>query len=214
MCLFGFHSNSNLLTSIHGINTPIVPYSSTVKLPHTKSEIVCVMQSIKGCSLENGMKMNVHTDAPLLSFLPPLLSGLFFTEWMDIGRLKAFIWSERDITVRYFCSVNGFLALQLVGSGFWKCALLLTAGLVPRQMHPRLFTGPLLAHRNWQLYSDICKAGSQAQEFVLDLSWGTTAWLICNHAEALILSYMVKCFPIPHKPSVSLSDKVVKLLQD
>lgn len=74
MCLFGFHSTSNLLTSIHGINTPNVPYSSTVKLPHTKSEIVCVMQSIKRCSLKSGMKMSVHTDAAPQSFFPPLLS--------------------------------------------------------------------------------------------------------------------------------------------
>lgn len=65
----------------------------------------------------------------------------------------------------------------------FESVLLVTAGLMPQQIHPRLFTGPLLAHRNWQLYSAVCKARSQALECVEDLGWGRTAWLICNHAD-------------------------------
>lgn len=173
MCLFGFHSTSSLLTSIRGINTLIVPYSSTVKLPHTKSEIVCVMQSIKKW---------VFTQTRLYSALFLHFHRIYlYSVWIDIGQLRVFIWSERGDTITWGVSVQWMDSRpcsRSLASGSENPALLLSAGLVPQQIHPTPFTGPLLANRNWQLHSAVCKAGSQALEFVVDLGR-----LICNHAD-------------------------------
>lgn len=85
-----------------------------------------------------------------------------------------------------------------------RSVLLLTAGLVPQQIHPRLFTGALYAHWNWQLCSAVCKAGTQALEFVVDLSRHGTVWLTGNHAGGG--SYFITHGRAPSHLSVSLSD--------